>query len=168
MTYICGERLSQRLHIRVDSNMPRSVSIEEKRDLYTFLQLRISHSWGKWLQRIFTPPKNTVFVSKEKENFPVESLLAPQKQQTRYPSFVLCIRAVFSLFVAIFYQNSEDPNSEFHVTEQSPKRDERDGARVSLFSSLLFWKKNNLVNDWLIHQQCLWKRFQLIMEYSYV
>lgn len=165
MNYICGEKLSQRLHVRIEANVGRSVFKKESRDLYAFIEQRISRSWGKLLSKMLTPVQPTIEVNLEQIKRPFVHNSTPVVRLEKEDVIELCIQAVFSLFVAIFYKNADDPAD--GSKESQNKRDEREFFLTSL-SSLLFWKKNKFLSDCVIRCRYLEKRFQLSMECLYV
>ena len=144
MNYICGEKLSQRLHIRMNVQIERRVSQKENRDMFAFIEQRISLSWAKLLSRMLIPVKTTINLNLDKVDYPVLLSLAPGFQVQKHHVLELCIQAVFSLFVAIFYKNADDPAD--GINNQKKIRDEGEGFLAS-FSSLLYWKKNKFLSE---------------------
>lgn len=159
MIRICGEkvssRLSRRLHVETTS-----VSLSKKRDLFS-----------KWMDRAHKRIQKTIFFLSPKSissmvvlpSFPkevsVDILDRISAVQKNYKDVILLIGAIFSLFVSIFYQSSEEPDSQLNV--RGYIRGEREEVYASLLSSLLFLGLYQEVVDYLQYRI-------FVMENSYV
>ena len=158
MIRICGERISSRLSRRLHSNTTILYSVEKK-DLFS-----------KWTQRAYKRLQKIVFcftahsVSlKISSPFPLKDTQISMERESSvhrtYENVIYLIRAVFTLFVSIFYQSSEEPA--FCLKARCQIGDERRGVFASLLSSLLFLGLYQEV------VRCLQNRF-FVMEKSYV
>ena len=159
MIRICGEKVSSRLSRRLQME-PASTYSFEKRSLFS-----------KWMDRAQKRIQKIIFCLSSR-SIPSVVLLPPfpKKESAEfldqvsavrenYENVILWIGAVFSLFVSIFYQSSEEPASSVHVC--GDLRGERREAYASLLSSLLFLGLYQEVVDYLQYRI-------FVMENSYV
>ena len=159
MIRICGEKVSSRLIRRLHTETT-NVSSFEKRDLFSKWMDRACKRIQKIIFRF--SPKSTVSLvliplfPKEEAGVVLDRTSAVRK---KYENVILWIGAIFSLFVSIFYQSSEEPASILNV--RGCIRDEGREVYASLLSSLLFLG--------LYHEvvYCLQNRI-FVMEKSYV
>lgn len=158
MIRICGETVSSRLSRRLCMNPAIACSLE-KRDLFS-----------KWTERACKRIQKIIFCLSPKpisslvliSSFPKEKSVDISDRtsgQTNYETAALWIGAVFSLFVSIFYQSSEEPASPLQGC--GCIRGERRDVYASLLSSLLFLGLYQEV------VRCLQYRI-FVMEKSYV
>ena len=136
MIRVCGETVSTRLSRRLQTETI-SVPMFEKRSLFS-----------NWLERackriqkiVFTFSFHSVSPQVLIPSFPQEKLTAVLGRtatiQSTYENVILLVSAIFSLFVSIFYQSSEEPASKLGVCGFI--RDGRREVYASLLSSLLF------------------------------
>ena len=159
MIRICGERVSARLSRRLCVETT-GISLYEKSTLCS-----------KWMDRahkiiqkvLFSfPPKSTCSLVLT-PSFPIEKCAEVSDRASavrqNYENVVLWIGAIFSLFVSIFYQSSEEPPSYQNICGHI--RGEREEVYASFLSSLSFL---GLYQE-VVH--CLQYRI-FVMEKSYV
>ena len=136
MIRICGEKVSCRLSRRLQIQTLTSSSFEKK-DLFS----RWMERANKRIQKIvfcFSPKVSSlVLIPSFPQQDPADVLDQTSAVQKKYEDITLWIGAIFSLFVSIFYQSSEDPASKLRA--RVCIRDEREGGYSPLLSSLLFF-----------------------------
>jgi hypothetical protein len=167
MNHICGERLSQRLHGRVEDTVQRSALSGVVTKRFANLLERASRRMGQIILRIIQKDKAPCFVAHHTDvpMFQPENLENPNNWKQLLLR-ILNVGAVFNLFVFMFYQSSDDPA--FKRFSSSCSRDEKAGV-PPLFSSLFFcireWFGLGVVGHRIL---LVFKKSQPVMERSYV